>query len=95
MNPVIEVTPTIQDGTVVRWYRSVEADRTSARLSLSASRRGVEIHSEYLTDIPEEWIVRAKEAYAVLVKDRNADLSAWATHRRRGLLGPLEAISDD
>lgn len=92
--PVITVTATIQSGTVIRWYRSVEAVQVRGP-ALSASRDGVMIHGEYLTAIPEEWIERAKAAYAMLAADHNADLGDWATHRRRGLLGPLEPIGAD
>jgi hypothetical protein len=90
-DPVITVTATVQHGTVIRWYRSIEAaeDRGPA---LSASRMGVMVHREYLTDIPAEWIDRAREAHAVLAADRNADLDSWATYSRHGLFGPLKVV---
>lgn len=90
--PVITVTATIQDGTVVRWYRSVQAAENRGP-ALSPSRKGVMVHHEYLTDIPAEWIDRAREAHATLAADGDADFKSWATHRRLGLLGPLEAIT--
>jgi hypothetical protein len=92
--PVILVGGTVMSGTVVRWYRSV-ADAEIHRPVLEAARRGVNLGpTEYLTDIPDEWIAAARDAHQQLVADRHADLSHLATHRHgRGLLnGPLEPV---
>lgn len=90
-HPVITVTSTIMDGTVVRWFSSVEA-ATNQRATLSASRRGVALHAEYLTDIPDRWVRHAIEVHRALAADPGADAAGLATHRRRGLFGPLEEV---
>jgi dihydrodipicolinate synthase/N-acetylneuraminate lyase len=91
-DPVITVTATVMDGQVARWYRSVE-DATIHRAVLSASRSGVSVYAEFLTDVPQEWIDAAKAAHAELAADRNADVRHLATHRNRGFSnGPLEPV---
>jgi hypothetical protein len=90
---VITVTPTIGSGTVVRWYRTLQA-ATHNQPTLSSSRDGVLIHgSVYLHTIPVEWIAAANRAYGRLRSDRGADVSGMATHRRGGLSGPLERVA--
>lgn len=91
-DPVITVTATIMDGQVVRWYRTVGA-AANHRPVLSASRNGVSVHGEYLTGIPQSWIDTAKQAYADLAADSDADVKRLATHRNRGFSnGPLEPV---
>jgi hypothetical protein len=91
-DPVITVTATVMDGQVVRWHRTVDA-ATNHRPVLSASRNGVAVHAEYLTDVPREWIDAAKAAHASLTASRNADMRHLATHQNRGFSnGPLEPV---
>jgi len=89
--PVITVTSTIMDGTVVRWFESLGAAE-NMRPALSASRRGVAVHAEFLTDIPVQWVEHATQVHRALAVDPGADASGLATHRRRGLSGPLEEV---
>lgn len=89
-DPVITVTPTIQSGTVVRWHRSL-TDANQHQEILSASRDGAMIHGNvFLHDLPEEWVEAAKAAATDLRMSR--DVKHLATHRRRGLMGPLEPV---
>lgn len=91
---VVIVAPTVMDGTVVRWYRSVSAAETS-RASVSASRRGVAIHEEFLTDIPTAWVEQAGKAHRVLAANPRADLSELATHHhRRFTNGPIVPVGE-
>lgn len=79
---VVTVTPTIQDGTVVRWYRSeIAAERRM--VMISASRNGVAI-GEHLSngEVPPETLAAAEAAHAELRANRDADMSVYATHRR-------------
>jgi hypothetical protein len=86
---VVTVTPTIMDGTVVRWHPDLNA-ATHRRPWISASRNGVSVHTTYLTDVPDEVVTAAREAYEVLRRDRHADLQHLATHRDSVVLnGPL------
>lgn len=100
MNPpavdpaVVIVAPTIMDGTVVRWYRSVAAAETS-RASVSASRRGVAIHEEFLTDIPPAWVQEAEQAHRALAGNSRADLNRMATHHHRKFMnGPIVPVGE-
>lgn len=91
-DPVVTVTTTVMDGTVVRWHRSVYAAQTMSP-EVSASRKGVRIHAAYLTEVPAEWVDAARAAHEVLAQNRVADLSHLATHRHRGPSnGPLEPV---
>lgn len=96
--PVVTVTTTIIDGTVVRWYRTV-GQAENRRPVLSASRRGVRVHAEYLTDLPPAWIDAAKAAHKRLSGSPDADVNDLATHRQRMVhgtrSGPLEPISKE
>lgn len=97
MTIVCTVTPTIQDGTVVRWYRSEIAAETG-KVMISASRNGVEI-GQHLTNgqVPTDVLAKAEEAHAVLAGGGSSDqLVDWATHRReRTFGGPLVPVSED
>lgn len=90
--PVVTVTATIQSGAVVRWYRDAY---DSAGPCLSASRNGVMIHGDqWLTGpdaVPVQWMADATEAAIELGSGR--DVKHLATHRRVGLLGPLEPVA--
>jgi hypothetical protein len=89
--PVITVTPMIVAGTVVRWYHSTDDNE---RPVLSASREGVMIHGDvFWHDIPREWLNRAKDAHEMLkLSGGKRDVGHFATHKRRGLTGPLEPV---
>lgn len=94
--PVITVTPTIMSGTVVCWYRNLAAANQHQPI-VSASRDGVMIHGDqWLRDV-EPFLEAASEAYRVLGPFPDADLRHLATHRSKGLMGPLEEVmpSDD
>jgi hypothetical protein len=91
-HPVITIATTIMDGTVVRWFASVDA-ATNMRPALSASCHGVAVHAQYLSDIPHGWVVEAFQAHRELAANPSADLRHLATHRHRGALnGPLEEV---
>lgn len=91
---VITVNTTIMQGTCVRWYRDV-GQAANHRPVLSASREGVAVHAQYLTSIPETWVAAAKRAHQQLARDRQADMSRWATHVNRGPSnGPLVPVQE-
>jgi hypothetical protein len=81
------VTPTIMDGTVVRWYRD-QADAEAVRPMASASRNRVEL-DEHL--IPAELRARvtdaANAAHRELAANRRADVDHYATHRHETPFG--------
>ncbi len=81
--PVVTVTATVMDGQVARWHRTVE-DAQNVNCVLSASRNGVVVHAEFLTGIPDEWVVSAKAAHRELAARRDADVRRLATHRHDG-----------
>lgn len=90
--PVVTVTATIQSGVVVRWYRDAD---DSAGPCLSASRNGVMIHGDqWLTGpdaLPAAWVEDAHVAHGTLLS--GGSVGHMATHRRAGLLGPLEPVT--
>jgi hypothetical protein len=91
--PIITVTATIMDGTVIRWYASVQA-ADGGRATVSASRNCVMVHdlAEHAEAVPAEWLAAAEAAHAVLRQDRNADVKHLATHHWPlfGVLAPVE-----
>lgn len=90
--PVITVTATVMDGQVVRWHRTVQAAATM-RPEVSASRNGVAVHAQYLTDVPPEWVDAAKAAHSVMRCNRQADMRILATHINQGPSnGPLVPV---
>ena len=89
---IVTVTPTIMDGTVVRWYHNENAVEYGREM-VSASRNGVRVNG-YLTDVPGDVLSAAQQAYETLRRDDRTDISHLATHRRRGLFGPLEPIAE-
>jgi hypothetical protein len=84
---VCTVTPTIMDGTVVRWYRSETAAEHRWPM-VSASRNGVLV-GEHLTngEVTPGIMDRAKLVHELLRRKPDADLSGWATHRRERTFG--------
>lgn len=95
MSAVVTVTATVMSGTVVRWHRDLYAAEEH-RPVLSASRDGVLIESGvYLHTLPPEWLAAATAAYEALKRDRGADMSALATHRRAAMFGALEPVEEE
>jgi hypothetical protein len=91
---IITVTATVMDGTVVRWHHTLSAAETH-RPAISASRRGVAVQAEYLTDLPPEWVAAATAAYETLRRTPRADMRHLATHRNRGPSnGPLVPVEE-
>ncbi|MBM0235940.1 hypothetical protein JNW88_00360 [Micromonospora sp. ATA32] len=91
---IVTVTPTIGDGTVVRWYHdSAPLDALSHIATVSASRNGVLI-SGYLHEVPDDVMAAAKEVWQQLQRDHNADVQHLATHRKRRMFGPYEPITE-
>ncbi|MFG1659055.1 hypothetical protein ACGFIY_21235 [Micromonospora chersina] len=87
---IVTVTPTIMDGTVVRWYSSEDAVEYGREMC-SASRNGVRVNG-YLTDVPADVLAAAQQAYEALRRDDRTDVGHLATHRQRGLFGPYEPV---
>ncbi len=88
---IVTVTPTIMDGTVVRWYGSESAAEYGAEM-LSVSCDGVKVNV-YLHKVPDDVLALANHVYLSLKRGRRADVQHLATHRRRGMFGPLEPIA--
>jgi hypothetical protein len=89
---IVTVTPTVMDGTVVRWYAGDDPDSIGSP-QVSVSRYGVLVNG-YLHEVPESVLNQAKQLHEGWQRDRNAwpDVEKLATHRRKGLLGPLVPI---
>lgn len=88
---IVTVSPTIMDGAVVRWYSSEDAVEYGREMC-SASRNGVRVNG-YLTDVPADVLSAAQQAYESLRRDDRTDVGHLATHRRRGLFGPLVPVA--
>lgn len=97
VGPVVTVTATIMDGTVVRWHRSLSAAECHAP-TVTASRNGVMVPNGYVTDVPPEWMQAATQAYEKLRRAPRADMKHLATHRHNivanGPLVPVEEVAD-
>lgn len=87
---VVTVTPTINSGWVVRWFGSEQAAEHREPM-LSASRAGVCV-SCYLHQVPADVLATATQAYETLRDGREEGILALATHRKRGLFGPLVPV---
>ena len=87
---IVTVTPTVMSDTVVRWYRGESAEELGAE-QVSASRDGVIVNG-YLHLVPDCVMATAGAAYLTLKRDRAAYLGHLATHRRKGMFGPLEPV---
>jgi hypothetical protein len=91
--------PTIHDGLVLRWYRSVDAYELDGEPLCSASRNGVMI-TGYLHKVPAEVLAKAEEAYEILRDNGPRELAAaMATHLRKSMfireLVPIEREATD
>jgi hypothetical protein len=84
---IVTVTPTIMDGTVVRWYRSMTAyDHDHELASASRNKAIVDEHAP-------SWLEEAAySAHQTLRRDNNADMHHLATHRKQSLFGPLVPV---
>jgi hypothetical protein len=92
---VCTVTPTVEDGTVVRWYRS-EIAADLGQFMISASRNRVEVGKHLINGmVPVNVLTQAELAFTVLNRGGSAnELVDWATHRReRTFGGPLVPVS--
>ena len=72
---IVTITPTVMDGTVLRWY---PRDDASGQPAMSVSRNRVEVHEKDL--LGPEHVQAAAEAHAALKADRYADVTGYATH---------------
>ena len=77
------VTPTVQDGTVVRWYASVDAAEHHDMIA-SASRSKVEFYRE---QVPARVRDAAQAAHRELSGNHNAGMRHYATHEHSGAFG--------
>lgn len=79
-NPVVLVSnATTYASTTVRWFPDVwSAERN--HVMVTASCRGVSIHTRYLHEVPDLWIESAKRVYAQLCTDPCSDVSYVATY---------------
>lgn len=93
VTPVITVTPTVRDGTVVRWYTNVAAAEAGSA-AMTVSRNGVFVNIP-LHEVPAEWLETANQSYERLRAYSRADLSHLATHRKTRMSGPVEPITKE
>lgn len=80
-HPVVVATPTVMDGTVVRWFRSMTA-YAHHQPSVSASRARVSVHDDEYQTLPQEWIALAMDVHRQLARDSHANVDHVVTHRR-------------
>lgn len=83
---IVTVTPTIMDGTVVRWYADLAAEDHGEELASASRNRVVWVKG------PDSLYCTANSVHHTLRDDPNADLDYLATHRREGLFGPLVPV---
>jgi hypothetical protein len=92
--PVVVATPTVLDGTVVRWYRSMAA-YAHQQASVSASRARVSVHDDEYQTLPPEWVALATDVHHQLARDPRANVDHVVTHQHRRALGdqltPIQA----
>lgn len=84
--PVVVATPTVMDGTVVRWFRSMAAFQCH-QPSVSASRARVSIHDDEYQTLPQDWVALAMDVHRQLARDPRANVGHVVTHRHRRVLG--------
>lgn len=85
---IVIATPTIMDGTTIRWYTD-EATVERHDPVASASRNKVEFYQD---DVPAHVRDAAQAAGRELAKDRDADVRHYATHTKT-LFGPLTPVN--
>lgn len=83
---IVTITPTVMDGTVLRWYDADDPTQVpGGRLVMSVSRNRVEVLDK--DHVTPEAVMGAAKAYAELRSNAYADVRQYATHyrTRRGL----------
>lgn len=91
---VVTVTPTIGDGTVVRWHENV-GDALAVCPFVSASRNAVVVHGSTLRTDGEHEELRRVLDHAFAVRSRimrGDDVRDLATHERHGFGAPLAPV---
>lgn len=79
--PVVVAVPTVMDGTVVRWFRSMAAWQHH-QVSVSASRHRVSVHDDEFQTLPQEWVALAIDVHHHLARDPRTGVGHVVTHRR-------------
>ncbi|MFD5089377.1 hypothetical protein ACFWMR_02160 [Amycolatopsis thailandensis] len=92
-NLVVTVTPTIMEGTVIRWYRSLSAASTGGQAVASASRNGFSFFI-MLTRADNPLIDAVRDAHDALAAGHVNEVETIATHRRHSLFGPLVPVDE-
>jgi hypothetical protein len=101
---ICTVTPTIMDGYVVRWWRSVDHAEYGGPPSVSVSRNGIRVEV-FLHEVPDDVLEQAHAAW-LLLKARATTatdydtVQAMATHRfsgpfKNGDVVPIEREATD
>jgi hypothetical protein len=75
---IVTVTPTVMDGTVLRWYAA--DDDAGQHPVMSVSRNRVQVHEK--DAVTPAAAQAAAEAHAALKRDRYANVLGYATHAR-------------
>ena len=75
---IVTITPTVMDGTVLRWYAA--DDDTGRHPVMSVSRNRVSVLDK--DRVTAQAAAAAAEAHAALKADRYADVRGYATHAR-------------
>lgn len=88
---IVTITPTVMDGTVLRWYDADDTEQLE-RPVMSVSRNRVEVYEKDRID--PDAARSAAEAYAELKADRYADVRSYATHARVSLFGALIPLKE-
>lgn len=87
---VVTITPTIMDGTVLRWYPSLASAERDPRFAIaSASRNAVEFYTDNVHPRIRD---AAQAAHRELSANRNADVRHYATHQHEAMFGPLVPV---
>jgi hypothetical protein len=89
--PVVVATPTVMDGMVVRWYRSMAAAERHQE-SVSASRHRVSVHDDDYQTLPPEWALLATDVHRQLARDPGANVDHVVTHRQGLIQGQLVPV---
>lgn len=87
---IVTITPTVLDGTVLRWY-DTEDDRGEHPV-MSVSRTRVEVYRKGAIDPAA--LLAACQAHAALKANRNADVRRYATHMRLHPNRPLIPLKE-
>jgi hypothetical protein len=87
---IVTVTPTVMDGTVLRWFDTDDPEQAIGAPLLSVSHHRLDVRDG--AEVPEDVQRAAIEAFAELRTDRLADVRRFATHYRtiRSGLVPIQ-----